>query len=84
MELLQYAYEITIENIEKLNFKYMNSILEGWAQQGAATPEQAKQLRSASPGKTSRRKKLDAPPTDKEIEAMNAYLSVANRFKEGT
>lgn len=83
IELLQCAYEITIENIEKLNFKYMNTILEDWAAQGAATPEQAKQLRSNASAKTTRsRKKQDAPLTDKEIEEMNAYMSLTKRVKK--
>lgn len=82
MELLQLAYEITVENIEKLNFKYMNTILTDWAGQGVTSAEQAKQLRAAPKTTTSRRKKQNAPPTDQEIEAMNAYLSVANRLKE--
>ncbi len=82
MELLQYAYEITIENIEKLNFKYMNTILEGWAQQGVTTLEQAKTLRTSTVSKSSRKRKQSEQMTEQEIEEMNAYLSVANRFKE--
>ncbi|MDE5563805.1 MAG: DnaD domain protein, partial [Oscillospiraceae bacterium] len=82
MELLQYAYEITIENIEKLNFKYMNMILEGWAQQGATTLEQAKALRMATVSKSSRKRKQPEPLTSQEVEEMNDYLSLVNRFKE--
>lgn len=79
MELMQYAYEITIENIEKLNFKYLDKVLKGWTEQGIANPEQA---RLQQGGGTFRRKQADTGPTEEEIEMMNAYLSVANRFKE--
>lgn len=82
MELLQYAYEITIENIEKLNFKYMNTILEGWVQQGATTLEQAKALRTSSISKPNRKRKQPEPLTNQEVEEMNDYLSLVNRFKE--
>lgn len=82
MELLQLAYEITVENIEKLNFKYMNTILADWAGQGITSAEQAKQLRAAPKSATSRRKKQDAPLTEKEVEEMNAYLSLVNNFEE--
>ena len=81
MELLKYAYEITVENIDKLNFKYMDTILKGWAAQGATTPEQAKKLRKNTPRSRKKRKRY-APMTDQEIAEMNDYLSLVNRFEE--
>ncbi len=82
-ELLQYAYEITIENIEKLNFKYIDTILKGWAEKGITTLEQAKQEQSSTPGKKPYKKK-EEQMTEEEIEKMNAYLSLANQFEEDT
>ena len=78
MELLQYAYELTIENIEKLNFKYINTILTGWAEQGITTPEQAKQRDSAHRSGKRRKPALTA----EEAAEMDEYLSLVNRFKE--
>lgn len=81
MELLKYAYEVTIENIETLNFKYMNTILEDCAKAGALTAEQARTLRE-TPKAPARRTSRKKPMTAQEIDEMNDYLSVANRFKE--
>lgn len=77
MELIQYAYELTIESIEKLNFKYINTILEKWAAQGISTPEQAQRLRQNSAGTRSAIK-----PTAQEAAEMDEYLSVVNRFRK--
>ncbi len=37
LELIEYAYEKTIEAIDKLNFPYINKILENWYSQGLIT-----------------------------------------------
>ena len=42
MDIILLAYEITIERIGKLAFRYINKILENWHQQGIKTIEQAK------------------------------------------
>lgn len=36
-ELIEYAYEKTVESIDKLNFPYLNKILENWYAQGLIT-----------------------------------------------
>ena len=84
MELLHYAYEVTVENTEKLNCPYMDKLLTNWTQQGAATPEQVKALPKpgAAPKKSGTSKKAAAPMTQQEIDEMNDYLSLVNRFKE--
>ncbi len=74
MDLIQYAYEITIESIEKLNFKYINTILEKWAEQGITTLEQAKDQRKTG--------SAAAKPTAKESAELDEYLSVVNRFRK--
>ncbi|MBQ8011565.1 MAG: DnaD domain protein, partial [Oscillospiraceae bacterium] len=76
MELLQYAYEITIESIEKLNFKYINTILEKWAAQGITTPEQAQQLRSSSAAAAR------SSAAAQDSAELDEYLSVVNRFRK--
>jgi DnaD/phage-associated family protein len=42
MDMILLAYEITIERIGKLAFRYIDKILENWHQQGIKTIEQAK------------------------------------------
>lgn len=42
IELIRYAYEITIENTEKLSFPYINKILVSWHNNGINTFEKAK------------------------------------------
>ncbi len=38
-ELIYYAYEEMINNIDKVNFKYLDKILENWNAQGLKTPQ---------------------------------------------
>ncbi len=75
MELIQYAYEITIESIEKLNFKYINTILEKWCSQGITTLDQARQSRSATGSKAPKH-------TAQDDVQLDEYLSVVNRFRK--
>ena len=81
MELIQYAYEITVENIEKLDFKYINTILEGWAADGVRDVASARQLRE-KPSPVKKKNTREKPLTQREVDEMNDYLSVVNRFKE--
>lgn len=75
MELLEYAYELTIESIEKLNFKYINTILEKWAAQGITNADEAKRLRKS----TSAEKYPSSAQSNAELDE---YLSVVNRFRK--
>ena len=81
LELLHYAYEVTIENTEKLNFPYMDKLLTEWTKAGAVTPEQVRSLPKPGTRKPSRTKE-QAPITPQLADKLNAYLSAANRFKE--
>ncbi|MBR4102181.1 MAG: DnaD domain protein [Oscillospiraceae bacterium] len=74
MELIRYAYELTIESIEKLNFKYINTILEKWETQGITSAEQAQKQRNSAASSTS-----NAPQSDTQLDE---YLQVVNRFRE--
>ncbi len=82
MELIQYAYEITVENIEKCDFKYIDTILRGWAESGIRERKDAEALRekpktaAVKPGKPAK------PMTQREVDKMNSYLSAVNRFKK--
>lgn len=75
--LLRYAYELTIEAIDKCNFKYIDAILTDWAAKGITTPEQAQARRSA--GKSGGRQ---PQMSQREREKMDDYLSLVNNFGE--
>lgn len=42
-ELVEFAYELTINSIQKYNINYLNSILERWFTEGITTLEQAQE-----------------------------------------
>lgn len=76
MELIQYAYELTLESIEKLNFKYINTILEKWESQSITNVHQAQEQRKVPT-------KKNASPHQQEDSQLDDYLRVVNRFREG-
>ena len=82
MELIGYAYEITVESIDKLNFKYIDSILRSWDAKGIRTPEEAMKERQNPAGKQTARRSQEKSYSQKELDEMQEYLSVVNRFKE--
>ncbi len=82
MELIQYAYEITVENIEKLDFKYINTILESWAVNGVKDVAAAQALREQPKENRAKKSARQEPMSQHEVDEMNDYLSVVNRFKE--
>lgn len=49
LELIGYAYELTIERINKPSFAYMNSILESWKEEKIKTPQEAMQASGKKP-----------------------------------
>ncbi len=82
MELIGYAYEITVENIEKLDFKYINTILESWAVNGVKDVAAAQALREQPKENRAKKSARQEPMSQHEVDEMNDYLSVVNRFKE--
>lgn len=46
LDLLQYAYELTIEATGKISFAYMDKILQTWAQKGIVTVKEAQQAQA--------------------------------------
>ncbi len=75
LDLIQYAYELTVEKIDKLNFKYINTILEKWASQEICTLEQAQKLQKAHASASS-------ASSAQEASDLDEYLSVVNRFRK--
>ena len=81
MELIKYAYEISVENIEKADFKYINTILQSWAENGVKDLAGAQKLRE-TPRSSGKSPKPATPASQEELDKMNKYLSLVNRFKE--
>jgi len=75
MDLIKFAYELTLEKIEKLNFKYINTILEKWTSQGITTLEQAENSQKAFAASR-------AETSSQASAEMDEYLSVVNRFRK--
>ncbi len=74
MELIRYAYEITVESINKLNFKYIHTILQKWVSQGISSVEDAMQSRKTGTP--------SAASNAAQSAEMDEYLSVVNRFRK--
>lgn len=75
IELIEYAYEKTIESIDKLNFPYINKILENWYENGLLTKSQ---IDSANIKRNSN------PETEKKSYSfdINEIKSLTNNFGE--
>lgn len=76
LDLIQYAYELTIEKIDKLNFKYINTILEKWALQEIRTLEQAQKTQKAHAAAHA------SSASAQSASELDEYLSVVNRFRK--
>ncbi|MGN0612587.1 MAG: DnaD domain protein [Porcipelethomonas sp.] len=71
IELIEYAYEKTIDAIDKLNFPYINKILENWYSSGLLTRAQVDNADKASP----------AANGNKEYSFdLDEYKSLVNNF----
>ncbi len=83
MPILQYAYERTVEAIEKCDFKYIDKIVTDLAEKGITDPAEADRAREKGGKKPkSSRRRPSAPLTEAEVQKKNSYLSVVNRFKK--
>ena len=86
IELIKYAYNISLNQKNKLNWKHIDGILKKWAEQGASTPEQAKQkdeeYRKNHPytAYSTSKKKEELSP--EQTERVNKYLQLVNQFEE--
>ena len=74
-ELINYAYEITVEKINQLNFKYINTILESWAKSGYTTIQEIKENNYYKIGKKTNNNSVIS--TDPDIEK---YKVLINKF----
>ncbi len=60
IDLIVYAYEKTVDNIGKVKFSYMNTILLDWYGKGCFTPEDVKRSGGKAPEKSSAAEKADS------------------------
>ena len=74
VELLRYAYEKTVERIDKLNFDYINKILLSWRDSGFATVQDVKNA------ETNYRNKKTASKSSMNDTDVEEYESVINQF----
>ena len=74
VELIRYAYEKTIERIDKLNFDYINKILLSWRDSGFATVDDVKRSENDFRNKKASSK---SGMNDTDVEE---YESVINQF----
>ena len=76
IELIHYAYEKTIEQIDKLSFEYINKILLSWRDSGYTT---VKQVRDAE-SDYKKRKKSDAKNSSDDDFDVDKYKIFVNNF----
>lgn len=71
-ELIKYAYEITIENIDKLSFEYINKILVSWKNSGLMT---ASDVRSANADYRKRKSEAESE-SDDDLAQYKEFINV--------
>lgn len=74
LELIKYAYEKTIENIEKLSFPYINKILVAWQTQGFKTAEDVQNFEESSQ-KSYKQKKFGGNSDGFNAEDYNIFIN---------
>ena len=74
-ELIYYAYEIALEKINKVSFKYINSILENWKNDGYMTVRDVKAAESSF-----KKGKKTGAPSDGEDFDVDKYKIFINNF----
>ena len=76
LDIIHYAYEKTLEQINKLSFDYINKILVSWNDSGFRTVQDVKNAESSF-----RKKKKDKGSQNNEIDPdIEKYKSVINKF----
>ncbi|MDD6279492.1 MAG: DnaD domain protein [Ruminococcus sp.] len=73
LELIRYAYEITIETIDKLSFPYISRILESWKQDGLMTIDDVKASKLEYKKKKSSGAEQDEFDVDKYKKFVNNF-----------
>ncbi|MBR4627960.1 MAG: DnaD domain protein [Ruminococcus sp.] len=74
-DMIKLAYETTLDNINKLNFDYVNKILQSWKASGYTTPKQVRDAESSYRSERRSTGKGKLPATDVE-----KYKAIINKF----
>lgn len=83
LEVIELAYHITLDNKNDLSFPYLDKILQEWEKAGVKSREDAERLQAQPrPSKSKGKSKPQPPVTQDQLDTMNEYLSLVNRFKE--
>lgn len=75
IELIHYAYEKTIEQIDKLSFEYINKILLSWRNSGYASVKDVKNAES-----NYKKKKKSTSKSDDDDFDIEEYKLLVNKF----
>ena len=65
LEMVQLAYEKTVDTIGKLNFKYIDKILKGWYEDKITNPEDAKKEHARPQAKDGKKTSYDLEVLDR-------------------
>ncbi len=81
VELIAYAYDITVVNTGKLSVKYMDKILTDWHENGIKTPQQANEYKNSRKKPQSKRTKngCDFENGDFDYAALEARALGKNK-----
>lgn len=74
IDLIGYAYEKTVEQINKLSFEYINKILMNWKESGFTT------VRSVRDSEISSKKNKKAAQSSSGVSDVDKYKVVINKF----
>lgn len=74
LPLIRYAYEKTVEQINKVSFDYINKILISWKESGFKTPEEVK----ASESEYRKKKKNESPANSDGFNAEKYKILINN------
>lgn len=85
IDMIFKAYEISVENTEKMSLQYMDKILKGWHDSGAKTPMDADKLKADFQSKKAKNKKEQKTEVHSENSSydLDAFAKRAVGLKFG-
>ena len=85
VDMIFKAYEISVENTEKMSLQYMDKILKNWHDKGVKTPADAEKLKEDFQAGKSKGKKDNKPEvhSDDSSYDLDAFAKKAARLKFG-
>lgn len=85
VDMIFKAYEISVENTEKMSLQYMDKILKNWYDKGVKTPMDAEKLKADFKSKKTKSKKEQKPEVHSENSSydLDAFAKKAVGLKFG-